>query len=547
MILTPLKTIEAHQKSGIWGRVTLDALFRKTAMAHPDRLALCDPADRAGWISGAARQMTYGQADEEITRLASFFGAVGLQPDHVIGLQTPNTVDGVIALLAALRAGLVVAPLPLYWRQKNVLEALSRAGAKALIAGESFGGRSLGLEARDAAAEMFSLRFVFGLGRDVPDGVMELGEVLGAGAEDMGDLSGNLPRRGTDAADHVATLTWTQSTSGEPLPIARSHNQWIAAGLMPYLELSLPEAPKFVLPYAVTGMAGIGAGLMPWLLAGGTLHLHQPRSLRRLAAHVDSVGADCVLCPGSLVGSLEKRLDNMECSVVAVWSAHSAAPVPRATNRDLVDLHVVDEFAMIARRREGSALPRPFRSGRIGSPSSAANGPALLEVEVDTEMEGSGGPNTLKVRGAMVADSAWPSSRVRIPTDKAGFVDTLLPVRMSEHGVSGVGIPGTSAPGVFSLPALDALYGAFPGMKEAAAFLVDDGILGARVYAALVPQNGFHLDIEGFFAYLDTERAGLAEIPHRILSLTALPRKENGAVDRAALSERVSLRHAAVA
>ena len=126
MILTPLKTIEAHRQSGIWGRVTLDALFRKTAAAHPERLALCDPDEAAGGFREVPRRLTYAEADAEISRLAAFFAAVGLKHDNVIGLQSAGTVDAVIALLAALRAGLVVAPLPLHWRQKNVLEALTR-------------------------------------------------------------------------------------------------------------------------------------------------------------------------------------------------------------------------------------------------------------------------------------------------------------------------------------------------------------------------------------------------------------------------------------
>ena len=99
--------------------------------------------------------------------------------------------------------------------------------------------------------------------------------------------------------------------------------------------------------------------------------------------------------------------------------------------------------------------------------------------------------------------------------------------------------------GVASLPALDALFGAFPGLKEAAAFLVDDGILGARLYAALVPQRGLMLDVEGFFAYLEAECAGLGEIPHRVLSMQVLPRRENGTVDRAALALRVDQGRAA--
>lgn len=540
MILTPLKTIEAHRQSGIWGRVTLDALFRKTATAHPERLALCDADEDAGGFREVPRRLTYGEADAEISRLAAFFAAVGLKHDNVIGLQSAGTVDAVITFLAALRAGLVIAPLPLHWRQKNVLEALTRAGAKALVAGESFGGRSIGLEARDTAADLFALRFVFGLGRDVADGLMEVEQILG---ELPDDLEPAPTRRDQNAADHVATLTWTRSTSGEPLPIARSHNQWIACGLMPYLELSLPQAPNVLLPYALTGMAGIGAGLIPWLLSGGTLHLHHPGSLRRLAAHADAADADIVLCPGALVPALDRRIERPDCRIVPVWQAHSPAPAPHGSNRELVDLHIADEFAMVARTREGSALPRPLPSGRIGSPSAATQAPALLEIAIDTETS----PAMLKVRGAMVPDSAWPACKVRMPTDKAGFVDTLLPLRQTENGITGFGIPGQMAPGVGSLPTLDALYAAFPGIREAAAFLVEDGILGARLYAAMVPQKGLLFDVEGFYAYLEAEHASLAEVPHRVLPVAALPRNAAGKVDREALAARAGFGHSQVA
>ncbi|WP_428696855.1 AMP-binding protein [Stappia sp.] len=540
MILTPLKTIEMHRQTGLWGQVTLDALFRKTAAAHPGRLALADAEEACGGLRGTPRRLTYAEADREIARLAAFFAAVGLKQDNVVGLQSANTVDAVISLLAALRAGLVVAPLPLHWRQKNVIEALTRAGAKALIAGESFGGRSIGMEARDTAAELFALRFVFGLGDGVEDGLMELEKILADLPDDMEPAP---IRRDPNAADHVATLTWTRSTSGEPLPIARSHNQWIAAGLMPYLELSLPQAPVFVQPYALTGMAGLGAGFVPWLLSGGTLHLHHPASLRRLAAHADAVDADMVLCPGSLAPALERRIDNAECRIVPVWHAHSAAAAPHQTNRDMVDVHVADEFAMVARRREGSALPRPFAAGRIGSPSTAPKGPALLEIAIDTEAV----PNTLKVRGAMVPDAAWPACKVRVPTDKTGFVDTLLPLRQNESGITAFGVPGQSAPGVGSLPSLDALYAAYPGILEAAAFVAEDDLLGARLYTALVPQKGLLFDVEGFYAYLEAEHAGLAEIPHRVMPVARLPRSETGKVDRAALAARAGVSRAQVA
>lgn len=542
MILTSEETLNANAKSGIWGRNTLDALFRRAASKHPDRIALCDAPDRFEWTGGAPRQLTFREADEEISRVAGFFAAVGLSVDNVIGLHAPNTVDSVITFLAALRAGLIIAPLPLHWRRRDVVKALARAGAKALVAGDRIESRNVADDARETAAELFSLRFVFGIGKEVPDGLVDIASVL---SEMNGeDLPPPPPlRRENNPADHVATLTWSRSTSGEPLPVARSHNHWIAAGFMPFLETGLAEGAKILSPYPLTGMVGIGAGLVPWLMTAGVLHLHHPTALRTLANHADGVEADYVLCPGALVTALERKLHTAEGKIVSVWSGNAPHPAPLTTNRALYDLHVADEFAMIVLSRGASALPRAIPSGPLGAPSGVKNPPILVEVGIDDEIV----PNTLKVRGPMVAGSAWPASKVHIPCDKSGFVDTLVPVRRTESGITGLGIPGKAAPGIGPLQLLDSLYSSFPGLTDAAAFLVEDATLGARLYAALVPERGTLLDTEGFFAYLDAEGVGLAEIPNRVLSLPAIPRIDGGKVDREALAARIHKLRAAVA
>lgn len=541
MILTSEEILNANAKSGIWGRNTLDALFRRAASKHPDRIALCDASDRSDWTGGAPRQLTYREADEEVSRIAGFFAAVGLSADNVVGLHAPNTTDSVITFLAALRAGLVVAPLPLHWRRRDVVKALTRAGAKALVAGDRAENQRIAEDARETAAELFSLRFVFGIGNEVPDGLVDIATVL---LEMNGeDLPPPVLRRDKNPADHVATLTWSRSTSGEPLPVARSHNHWLAAGFMPFLETGLADEARILSPYPLTGMVGIGAGLVPWLMTGGALHLHHPTALRTLAAHADRIEADYVLCPGALVAALERKLNTAEGKIVSVWNGNAPHPAPLTTNRALYDLHVADEFAMIALRRGASALPRAIPSGPVGAPSGAENAPILVEVGIDDESM----PHTLKVRGPMVAGSAWPASKVHIPCDKAGYVDTLVPVRRTENGITGLGIPGRAAPGVGPLQLLDSLYSSFPGLTDAAAFLVEDATLGARLYAALVPERGTLLDTEGFFAYLDAEGVGLAEIPNRVISLPAIPRVDGGKVDREALAERIHKLRAAVA
>ncbi|MDJ0929836.1 AMP-binding protein [Breoghania sp.] len=110
MILSTASTIERNHASGVWGRVALDALFRKMAQKHPESLALVDEPNRSSWTSGEARSLTYEAADLEISRLAGLCKALGLTPDSVIGLQLPNTTDAAVIVLAALRTGLIVTP-----------------------------------------------------------------------------------------------------------------------------------------------------------------------------------------------------------------------------------------------------------------------------------------------------------------------------------------------------------------------------------------------------------------------------------------------------
>ncbi|NBN62187.1 AMP-binding protein [Pannonibacter tanglangensis] len=535
MITTPAETIERHRMSTIWGRVTLDGLFRKAAEAHPDRLAMVDAPDRSDWTGGAPRALTYAQAETEIDRLAGFFAAVGLATDHVIGLHAPNTVDAVISTLAAMRAGLIISPLPLHWRQKDVLDALNRLGAKGLIAQDRLETRQTGFAARDVAAELFSLRFVFGLGKDIPDGLIDLGPMLA----EMGDglVAPDLNR--AQAAEHTATITWSRNGLAAT-PVTRSHNQWIAAGFMPYLETGLADGAQIIVPYALSGLTGLGAGLVPWLLSGGTLHLHHPTALARLSAHADAVKADYVLLPGPLVEAMDRRLARKETTLVACWSISSpqaATFVPRHT---LVDLHVADEYAMVARLRGKSARILPVPTGKISSPSQGDSGPDLLEIKVDDPEDGR--PARLLVRGPMVPDRGWKSgggADEGPATDRAGFLRTGISVRLTDGGLAGFGIPGEHAPGIGELAAIDGIYASYPEVCDAAAFLVEDPTLGARLYAALVAKPGSAPDGKAFFAYLDTERVDLAKIPTRVLMLSALPKLDDGRVDRARLAMRV--------
>ncbi len=547
MILSTSDAIANHSTTGVWGNITLDMLFRRAAQKNPNRLALVDAPDREIWTGGAPRHLTYAEAEKEISRIAGFFAAVGMEPDHILGIQSPNTVDNVLCILGALRAGLIVSPFPLHWRHSEILRALSTVDAKALITADRVETRMLGEEARDAAADYFSLRFVFGLGQDIPDGLIDMGPML---AENGDSFPEPVVDRGATPANHIATLTWGHSGT-EISPIARSHNHWVSTGLMPFLETRLEPGARLLLPYILCGITGIGAGLVPWLLSEGTLHLHHPLALSTLTDHARSIEANYILTPGPLAGHLDDALEGWNTTTVAAWPITSPTPTPHRAQGEMADIHVLDEYALVAHLRGHSELPVPLLSGDQYAPSTSTHGPCLINiepVEIDKEISGEVTPSEanyhLKLKGAMIPDAAWISgaSALSFFNNENGEQGLITEIPVSVHSVTGsihgFGTPGKSAPGLLELEHLDLVYSEFSGVKEAAAFLVEDDLLGARLMVAVVPSEGLLVDVEGFYSYLDASRVSLAMMPHRILSLRALPRTEDGQIDREKLSNR---------
>src|SRR5437588_12701834 len=92
---------------------TLDALFQRTLARKPDGLALLDPLNKQRITGQPPKRLTYREADRAISALAAHFVEAGLPANSIVAVQLPHTVEFVLTVLAAYRAGLVVAVLPL--------------------------------------------------------------------------------------------------------------------------------------------------------------------------------------------------------------------------------------------------------------------------------------------------------------------------------------------------------------------------------------------------------------------------------------------------
>jgi non-ribosomal peptide synthetase component E (peptide arylation enzyme) len=388
------------------GRTTLDELFRRAAVRNPDAVALADPDDRVHFTDGEPRQLTYAQADRVIWAIAARLRTLGLQTDAVIGVQLPNTVESILTLLGILRAGMIPALLPMLWRETEIVAALSGVGARAIVTTLQIGADDHCAIAGRVAAGLFSIRQVCAFGNNVPDGIVPLDDVFDATAEMRPP-----PHRDGNPAAHVAAVTFEPATRGL-LPVPRSHAQLIVAGDAIVTGAELAQDTVLLSATPPTSFAGLVVTLLPWLLTGGRLMLHQPFEPRLFRYRIEAQHCDAALIPGPLVGAFADI--RPETQLIALWRAPERRDDARLP-RPILDVTAFGEFGLHIAARPANEQMIPLPLGRV----------------TDTLETRRGAKGALLLRGATVAAPGLDAADV--PDD--GFVDTGYPCRADTGAV----------------------------------------------------------------------------------------------------------------
>nr|WP_246406994.1 AMP-binding protein [Modestobacter versicolor] len=90
--------------------------------------------DAPAVIAGGTR-LSWAEVDERVDRAAAGYRALGLAPGDRAAVQLGNTVDWVVAVMGALRAGLVVVPVNTAYTDPEVTHLLTDSGARLLVVG----------------------------------------------------------------------------------------------------------------------------------------------------------------------------------------------------------------------------------------------------------------------------------------------------------------------------------------------------------------------------------------------------------------------------
>jgi AMP-binding enzyme len=404
---------------------TLDVLFRRILARKPDALALLDPLNKQRVTGQPTKRLTYADADRAISALAAHFIEAGLPNNSVIAIQLPNTVELILTVLAAHRAGLVIAVCPLLWRQAELTVALNRTGARAIVTTARIDGVNHADLAMNAAAEAFSIRHVCGFGSDLPEGMASLDEAL--------ETQSSTKRPIVEDGRKAAIISFDVTADGFR-PVPRTHLNLIAGALALSLESDVPQGSTLMSAFAAASFAGLSSSLGLWLLTGGTLALHHPFDAAVLERQISEQSCDTLIAPAQLALRLNEidlasRLSALR-NVIGLWRAPeqvASSPSWTVQHVSLTDVYLFGEAGLFGARRGEDGGPAPIRPGRQHAerdlPGSSIAGEIFLTPK-----------GTLALRGPMVTVAAYapPSSPngslvAQPPRD---FVDTEYAARL---------------------------------------------------------------------------------------------------------------------
>jgi hypothetical protein len=378
---------------------SLNDLFCRSVARKADAEALADPLDKLRVTGQPPRRLTYAQADRAVSNLAAHFIDAGLPSGSVLAMQLPNTVEATLTLLAAVRAGLVVALLPQLWRQAELTDALNRIGARGFVGMVRIDGVDHAEIAMNAAAEAFSIRHVCMFGSDVGEGMAALDDIA-FGPHPLRSIPGRDPRRANFISFDV--------TPDGFRAVPRTQMQLIAGGLAIFLETGLSPGVRLMSAVMPSTFVGICASTVAWLLSGGSLSLHHPFDAETLLGQIARDACETLIAPAPLALRLGEAGAFAGAAalaqVIGVWRTPEqvAASAAWSGAQRFSDLYAFGEAGLFAvpRDDEGAAaavLP--------GSPLRRGNGSAAAGEAFITKA------GTLGLRGAMIPVAAYAAPR----------------------------------------------------------------------------------------------------------------------------------------
>jgi len=480
----------------------------------------------------------YRWLDEQVSRLANGLAGVagpGGAPvrGERVGLILENEPRGLAAMLAPLRAGMVIVPMNPRLHPSEHAFILADCGARVVIASRRY------LDGLLAAAELPAGITIIG---------MDAGEDRRADVLDYDELLAASDRKAADcevAADDLAWIFYTSGTTGRPKGAMLSHRNLMTMVTTQLVECN-PVQPEDRLVYSAA--LAHSNGLMAFQhIARAAGHVFPTFQGFRTGPFYELVEKHRVTTAFMVPTMIQMMLDDPSHRQRDISSLHTivygGAPMYIDRLEEAIETFgqiFVQGFAQGEAPMGCTYLPRhehhattPEAARRLGSV-----GRECLHVEVrvfDDEDRPlpTGEPGEVVVRGDLVMKGYWENPEANaqalrngwLHTGDVGYLDEdgylFLTDRKKDMIISG----GSN---IYPREIEEVLY-RHPAVQEATVFGVPDPKWGERVVAAVVPKHDSGLD-EGQVIGWCVEHLASYKKPSEVRFIDELPKSGYGKI-----------------
>lgn len=566
MILATPEQIQDYTSRGWWGSDTLTDVFLRNVHATPDATALVDPANRAEFTNGVVTRLTYADLLTAIDRLAAGLLKLGVGKDDIVMVQLPNIVELVEVYLAVARLGAIISPLPVQYRTHELKQVMGITQPKAFITTTNFMNANYVEMVQSVLPEFPSVKTIVAIGDSLPDGVVSFGDLLAA-PHDAAALDAHLKANPVDA-NECFTICWTSGTEAEPKGVPRSHNHWITIAWATVDGAQLDPRCNLLNPFPMINMSGIGGMLVPWLLTGGKLVMHQPLNLPVFLQQIGQEQINYTVAPPVLMNLLLMKpalLANADLSSIKNIGSGSSPLAPSMVSQ-WKEKHGIDVLNFFG-SNEGTSfvgapvdIPDPAERARLfpryGVPGYSWNlryaagiFTKLVDPLTKAVITEPGIPGEMAIKSPAVFNGYYdrPDMTAKV-FDNEGYFYTgdLFAIdgeggELNRYRFVGRLKDIIIRAGMKIAPEeLENLLAEFPKVAEVAVLGVPDRRIGEeQVFIVAVAKPEENPTLSEIVDFLKTKDIAAYKMPKKLVTVTALPRNPVGKILKRVLKEKI--------